>query len=239
MYVTMSLVIPRQLNCHIQTQVALADFQLFNPSARKKENETSPQNPDSDGAAFDLTPALDNVSVSTGGSEYLSSVSSCQQGSPTKRRSLFSSYWQQNASGTPAASHPTQPPKEEPALPEEEAEAQIIPSGSEPKPSTPQRPIASIAGSWSHSSVPCLPTTTKPEVTSTMQRRTFSSSELLDEARKTTSCMRETRFSGTRSRSCSLSESASVRFDLDAVDVVCYDTPQERYAEFGWSEYFS
>jgi hypothetical protein len=235
----MSLVIPRQLNCHIPTQVAMADFQLFNPSARKKENENSPQKPYSDGAAFDPTPALDNVSVSTDDSEYLSSVSSCQQESPTRRRSLFSSYWQQNTSGKPAASqHLTQPPKEEPAVSKENAEAQIITSGLEPKPSTPQRPIASIAGSWSHSSVPCLPTTTKPEV-ATMQRRTFSSSELLEEARKTISCLRETRFSGTRSRSCSHTESASVRFDLDAVNVLCYHTPQERYAEFGWSDYFS
>jgi hypothetical protein len=213
--------------------------QLFNLPARKKENENSPQKPVSDGSAFDPTPALDNVSVSTDdSSEYLSSVSSCQQGSPTRRRSLFSSYWQQNANNTAATSHLTQPPKEEPAVPKEKTEAHIITSDSEPKPSTPQRPIASIAGSWSHSSVPCLPTTTtRPDVT-TMQRRTVSSSEILD-ARKTMSCLRETRFSGTRSRSCSLSESASVRFDLDAVDVVCYHTLQERYAEFGWSNYFS
>jgi hypothetical protein len=213
----------------------MADIQLFDLSARKKENNNSPQKPTSDGSAFDLTPALDNVSVSTEDSEYISSVSSCQQGAPTRRRSLFSSYWQQNAA---AASHLFQPPKEEPAVQKEKTEAHIITSGSEPKPSTPQRPVASIAGSWSHSSVPCLPTTTTRPDVATMQRRTVSSSEILD-ARKTISCLRETRFSGRRSRSCSLSESASVRFDLDAVDVVCYDTPQERYAEFGWSDYFS
>jgi hypothetical protein len=79
----------------------------------------------------------------------------------------------------------------------------------------------------------------------TPPRRIASGSKLEEHAFSTSpsfgSCLRETRFSGCSSRRRSLSvesESSTVRFDMEKVNVIHFEKPQETYSEGGWAEHF-
>jgi hypothetical protein len=55
------------------------------------------------------------------------------------------------------------------------------------------------------------------------------------------SCLRETRFSGSsspRRRLSVESELSVVRFDMEKVNVIHFEKPQETYSEGGWAEHF-
>jgi hypothetical protein len=96
-------------------------------------------------------------------------------------------------------------------------------------------------------SSPSLPTPRDESFGPKMPRRRIVSGSKLEEHALSTSpslgsCLRETRFSGCSSRRRSLSsvesESSMVRFDMEQVNVIHFQKPQETYSEGGWAELF-
>jgi hypothetical protein len=196
---------------------------------------------------MDTIPTLDSISVYTDDSASTSSISShgtrksnenCQ-----RRRSIFSRYWEASqetplelTSRITSAPPPSleqrrvpDPPLLQKTVPPTKAEVVVKPN----IPSSPGRRSIMTNGSRSHS-VPSLQTAGRPKT-----RKIFSSlSELEENKTPTRSCLREARFSGTSRRSSSLSES-SVRFDMDAIDVVHFEPPREVYSQSGWFNYFA
>ena len=164
-----------------------------------------------------------------------------------KKRSIFSQYWKTNRVA-PSSSTPLEHASALTEVPPTSLEPESVPPAT-PSPrrissttslddscqaSTPMSPRR-------RSILPAVPQSPATIKRSLPPRRIQSTSELETVEKTTKSCLRESRFSGRKSRSCSISElsSSSVRFDMDNIDVVHFEPPMEIFAQPGWCEHFA
>jgi hypothetical protein len=222
-------------SCANNISLNVFDFSMMKDESDARAPITKPLDMGNSAPLLDsLTAYTDDGSLSSG-----STLGSASTGKP--RRSMFPQYWKKIGHEPSTVQRRSSAPQRivrqaEQLLQEQEEPVvkEVVKSSNPrrrsfmPKP-TPFMPKPTPTRSYSVSS---LPAAFKPRP---ITRRIVSSCELGENK----SCLRQSRFSGARRRSLSISITYSVRFDMDAIDVLHFQTPQERYAEDGWYNYFS